>query len=374
MGVHGCPVPCRDPDRRPGRSFATCSSESDQQQDRRMSRCEKPEQSPGPIEESESTSEGYLVVPDEIFVGIDVSEERLDVHVLPKGLSISFQNNTKGIDDLVKQLKKSPPSIIVMEATGGLERLPAAELGSSGLAVAIVNPRQVRDFARGIGKLAKTDSIDAYVLARFAETTRPVPKALESDEEALLKDLVKRRRQLVDLRAGEKNRLRRARSQLIQQSILMLIQSLEDQIRKIDLDLDNNLRKSPIWREKEELLKSFKGVGTVTARTLLALLPELGQAHRGQIASLVGLAPRNKDSGKMRGTRKISGGRADVRKTLYMAALTAISHNSTIRKYHERLIAAGKPFKVAITGCMRKMLVILNAMVKSNKRFEEVSS
>ena len=154
----------------------------------------------------------------------------------------------------------------------------------------------------------------------------------------------------------------------------MLIQTLEDQIRKIDLDLDNNLRKSPIWREKEELLKSFTGVGTVTARTLLALLPELGKAHRGQIASLVGLAPRNKDSGKMRGARKISGGRADVRKILYMAALTAVSHNSTIRKYHERLIAAGKPFKVAITGCMRKIIVILNAMVKSNKRFEELFS
>lgn len=313
-------------------------------------------------------------MPKEIFVGIDVSEEKLDVHVLPTGLSISCRNDAQGIDGLLKQLKKSPPSIIVMEATGGLERLPAAELGSSGLAVAVVNPRQVRDFARGIGKLAKTDSIDAYVLARFAETTKPVPKALESDEEALLKDLVKRRRQLVDLRAGEKNRLRRARSQPIQQSILMLIQTLENQIRKIDLDLDDNLRGSPIWREKEELLKSFTGIGSITSRTLLALLPELGRVDRGQIASLVGLAPRNKDSGKMRGKRKISGGRADVRKTLYMAALTAISHNSTIKEYHERLIAAGKPFKVAITACMRKILVILNAMAKSNTRYEELSS
>jgi transposase len=331
---------------------------------------QKPEQSPGPIEESESTSEGYLVVQNETFVGIDVSEEKLDVHVLPAGLTISCRNDPEGIDRLIKELKKSAPSIIVMEATGGLERLPAAELGSCGLPVAVVNPRQVRDFARGIGKLAKTDSIDAYVLARFAETTKPAPKPLESEQEALLKDLVRRRRQLVDLRTGEKNRLRRARSRPIQQSILTLIQTLEDQIRKIDSDLDDNVKKSPMWREREELLESFTGVGNVTARTFLALLPELGQVNRGQIGSLGGLAPRNKDSGKMRGKRKISGGRAEVRKVLYMAALTAISHNSAIRAYHERLIAAGKPFKVAITACMRKILVILNAMVRKNQPFQ----
>ncbi len=310
-------------------------------------------------------------MPREIFVGIDVSQEKLDVHVLPEETSFTCTTDAKSIDGLVKRLQKRTPFVIVMEATGGLEAALVAELGAAGLPVAVVNPRQVRDFARGIGKLSKTDSIDAYVLARFAHTTRPEPKALATEEEMLLKELVRRRRQLVDLRASEKNRLHRARSKPIQQSILSVIQALDEQIGRIDNDLDDMTKNSPLWREKEDLLKSFPGVGSVTARTLVASLPELGHAPRGQIASLAGLAPRNKDSGKMRGRRRITGGRADVRSTLYMVALTAAKHNSTIRQFYERLIQAGKPTKVALTACMRKVLVILNAMVKSNRPYEQ---
>jgi transposase len=310
-------------------------------------------------------------VPKEVFVGIDVSQEKLDVHVLPEETSFTCTTDAKGVDRLVKRLQKRNPFVIVMEATGGLEAALVAELGAAGLPVAVVNPRQVRDFARGIGKLSKTDSIDAYVLARFAHTTRPEPKALATEEEMLLKELVRRRRQLVDLRASEKNRLHRARSKPIEQSILSVIQALDEQIGNIDNDLDDMTKDSPLWREKEDLLKSFPGVGSVTARTLVASLPELGHAQRGQIASLAGLAPRNKDSGKMRGRRRITGGRADVRSILYMVALTAARHNSTIRQFYERLIQAGKPTKVALTACMRKVLVILNAMVKSNRPYEQ---
>jgi transposase len=309
-------------------------------------------------------------VPKEVFVGVDVSQEKLDVHVLPEGTSFTCNADAKGIDRLVKQLQKRAPFVIVMEATGGLEGSLVAELGAGALPVAVVNPRQVRDFARGIGKLSKTDSIDAYVLARFAETNRPEPKPLATEEEILLKDLVRRRRQLVDLRASEKNRLHRARSKPIRQSILSVIQALDEQIGNIEDNLDDMTRNSPLWREKEDLLKTFAGIGSVTARALVASLPELGHARRGQIASLVGLAPRNRDSGKKRGRRRITGGRGDVRKTLYMATLTAISHNSKIRQFYERLIQAGKPTKVALTACMRKVLVILNAMVKSNRPFE----
>ncbi|MFC1833190.1 IS110 family transposase [Thermodesulfobacteriota bacterium] len=311
-------------------------------------------------------------MPTQVFVGIDVAQARLDVHVLPKGASWTPKNDAKGIETLAKRLKKEAPTVIVMEASGGFEISLSAELGTAGLPIAIVNPRQVRDFARAIGKLAKTDSIDAYVLARFAQTINPEPKPLPSKEEQLLKDLVRRRRQLVGLRASEKNRLHRVRSQPVRQSILSVIQTIDEQIRNIDLNLDDVLRNSPLWREKEDFLKTFTGVGSVTARTLVALLSELGDATREQIASLVGLAPRNRDSGKMRGKRMISGGRAEVRNTLYMAALSAKQHNGIIRAFYKRLIEAGKPAKVAPTACMRKILVILNAMLRSNRPFEQL--
>jgi transposase len=313
-------------------------------------------------------------VPQEVFIGIDVAQDRLDVHTLPQDIRFSCKNDPKGIKSLIERLKKETPLVIVMEASGGLENDAAVELGIAGLPIAVVNPRQVRDFARGIGKLAKTDKIDAYVLASFAQTNKVEPKPLPSETEQLLKDLVRRRRQLVDLRASEKNRLRRVRSQPVRDSILVVIRTLDEQIQNTDRDLGDILRNSPLWREKEELLQSFNGIGPVTARTLIALLPELGHANRQQITALVGLAPLNRDSGKMRGKRMIAGGRSDVRKALYMAAVSSIKHNRTIKPFYNRLIEAGKPVKVALTACMRKILIILNAMMKSKRSFGELSA
>lgn len=307
---------------------------------------------------------------EDIFVGIDIAQQTLDVHVLPQGNAFRCENDPNGIEKLIERLQKVAPTVIVMEASGGFEISLAAELGAANLPLAIVNPRQVRDFARGMGKLAKTDAIDAYVLARFAQANKIEPRPLPSEEEQLIKDLVKRRQQLVSLRSTEKLRLHRVRSKPVRQSILVVIQTLDEQIRNIDHDLDDMLKSSPLWREKEDLLKSFKGVGPVTARTLLALLPELGTANRQQIAALAGLAPMNRDSGKMRGKRMITGGRTQVRNTLYMAAVSASKHNSTIKTFYERLTQAGKPAKVALTACMRRILVILNAMIKTKQPFE----
>jgi transposase len=310
-------------------------------------------------------------VHEDIFVGIDIAQENLDVHVLPQGDALKCQNDADGMEKLVRYLQKLAPRVIIMEASGGFEISLAAELGAANLPLAIVNPRQVRDFARGIGKLAKTDAIDAYVLASFAQTNKIEPKPLLSEEEQLIKDLVRRRQQLVNLRATEKNRLYRVRSKPVRDSILALIQTLDEQIRNIDRDLDNIIKNSPMWHDKEDLLKSFKGIGPVTARILLALLPELGNANRQQIAALVGLAPVNRDSGKMRGKRMIAGGRTDVRNALYMAAVSAIKHNCKIKALYDRLKQAGKPAKVALTACMRRILIILNVMIKTNRPFEE---
>jgi transposase len=309
-------------------------------------------------------------VHEEVFVGIDIAQETLDVHVLPQGDGLKYQNDPNGIGKLIKHLRRVAPAVIVMEASGGFEIGLAAELGAANLPLAIVNPRQVRDFARGLGKLAKTDAIDAYVLARFAQTNKIEPRPLPSEEEQLIKDLVKRRQQLVSLRTAEKHRLNRARSKPVRESISVVIKTLDDQIRNIDHDLDDMLKSSPLWREKEDLLRSFTGVGPVTARTLLALLPELGTANRQQIAALAGLAPLNRDSGKMRGKRMIAGGRTQVRNTLYMAAVSASKHNTIIKAFYARLTQAGKPAKVALTACMRRILVILNAMIKAGHPFK----
>ena len=308
------------------------------------------------------------------FCGIDISQDQLDAHVLPKGVHTTVKNDAQGIASLIALLQQENLTVIVMEATGGYEVTVAAELGAAGLPVAIVNPGQVRDFARGIGKLAKTDAIDAYVLARFAETVRPEPKPLPTEDEKQIKEFVTRRRQLVDLRASEKNRLHRARSMRVRHSIKTVIAALDQEIQDIDKEIDDLIRKSPVWRENEELLETFTGVGSVTARTLLAKLPELGETDRQKIGCLVGLAPLNKDSGKKRGKRMIAGGRADVRTALYMAAVTAIKWNPVIKPFYQRLIAAGKPFKVAIVACMRKILVILNSMIKKRQPFQTVFS
>jgi transposase len=302
---------------------------------------------------------------EEVFVGIDISKDQLDVHMLPRGMQTSVKNDAQGIESLLEMLRAENPRVIVMEATGGYEITVAAELGVASLPVAIVNPAQVRDFAKGIGKRAKTDAIDAYVLAQFAQTVKPKPKPLGTDDEQQIKELVTRRRQLVDLCASEKNRLHRARSDRVRHSIQAIIAALDKEIE----DINGLVRKSPLWRETEKLLKSFKGVGPVTARVLMAKLPELGHVSRQQISRLVGLAPLNKDSGKKKGKREISGGRADVRATLYMAAVSAIKSNVLIKPFYERLSKAGKPFKVVITACMRKMIIILNAMLKKKQPF-----
>jgi transposase len=311
-------------------------------------------------------------VPEKVFIGIDVAQDRLDVHTLPQDAQFSCSNDPKGIKWLITRLKKEAPLVIVMESTGGLEKDTAVALAIAGLPVAVVNPRQVRDYARGIGKLAKTDKIDAFVLASFAKTNKVKPKPIPTESQQILKDLVRRRRQLVDLRASEKNRLHRVRSQPVKNSILVVIRTLDEQIRNIDRDLGDILKNSPLWREKEELLKSFNGIGPVTARTLIALLPELGHTNRQQITALVGLAPLNRDSGKKRGKRMIEGGRSDVRNALYMAAVSALKHNQKIKSFYNRLIQAGKPVKVALTACMRKILIILNAMIKSKSSFGEL--
>lgn|SRR5208283_201628 len=309
-------------------------------------------------------------MPKETFVGIDVAKDQLDVHILPKAVHFTCEHDAKGIASLLSRLQEENPTVIIMEATGGYEITLAAELGAAGLPVAIVNPRQVRDFARGIGKLAKTDAIDAFVLARFGETNKPEPQPISTDQEKQIKQLVTRRRQLVGLRASEKNHRCSARSQRVRQSIDTVIATLDREIAEVDTDIDDLIRNSPLWREEEKLLRTFKGVGPVVSRIVLAKLPELGKLDRQEVACLVGLAPLNKDSGKMRGKRMISGGRKDVRDALYMAALTAIKHNKIIKPFYERLMKSGKLFKVAITACMRKILIILNTMVKTKRPFQ----
>lgn len=372
-GVHACLVLGRELDRGPGRSLCPWPVEAVPQLDRREPLCKKPEQRSGPSQEVRIYKAGILHMLEETFVGIDVAKDQLDVHVLPKAAHFTTNNDVNGIAVLIARLREENPSVIIMEASGGYETTLAAELGAAGLPVAIVNPRQVRDFARGIGKLAKTDAIDAFVLARFGETNRPEPKPLPTDEQQQIKELVTRRRQLVALRASEKTRRHSARSTRVQQSIRTVMATIERELGDIDRDIDDLIRNSPVWREKEQLLRTFKGVGPVTARIVVAKLPELGKVDRQEIACLVGLAPLNKDSGKMRGKRMITGGRKEIRDALYMAAVCAIRHNKLIKPFYERLTKAGKAYKVAIVACMRKMLIILNAMVRKNQPFQEIS-
>jgi transposase len=301
----------------------------------------------------------------ETFIGIDVSEAQLDLHSIPQAIAMSFPYDSDGLEALSKYLKKLNPVIIVLEATGGLETTVAGHLGAAGLPVAIVNPRQVRDLARALGILAKTDSIDAHVLARFAQVVRPEPRPLRSDQQQTLDELVGRRRALIQMRTAESNRLSRAHTHPVRQNILAHLEWLNGQLKDIDTQLDKLIKQSPLWREKENLLRSVKGVGPVLSRTLLAEIPELGTLNRRQVASLVGVAPINRDSGTLRGKRTVWGGRAHVRAVLYMGTLAATRHNPVIRCFYYRLLEAGKAKKVALTACMRKLLIILNAIVKT---------
>jgi len=298
-----------------------------------------------------------------IFVGIDVAKDHLDIAIRPDGKTWTIQNNDEGIKELVLQIHTINPELIVMEATGGLETNVASALALAGLPVAVVNPRQVRDFAKSTGKLAKTDTLDAQVLAHFAEAIHPEPRFMSDEQSRLLKALNVRRRQIIEMCVSEKNRLRLC-NKATREGIMDHIAWLEESLKKLDEELAQAIQTSPIWREKDKLLKSVPGIGKITSSVLLASLPELGSLNRKCIAALVGVAPFNRDSGTMRGRRSIWGGREHVRCALYMAALSASRTNPVIKIFYDRLIKAGKTPKVALTACMRKILVIINSMIR----------
>ncbi len=301
----------------------------------------------------------------EYFVGVDVSKDKLDVAVLPDGGRWSVGNNEEGIPSLVESLKGLAPTLIVLEATGGLEILATASISSAGLPVAVVNPRQARDFAKATGKLAKTDAIDAKLLALFAQRIRPEPRPIKGEDQQEFSALLARRGQLINMLVAEKNRLSSS-PKAIRTDIKEHVGWLEKRIKESDCNLEKLVKKSPVWREKEVLLRSVPGVGPVLSLNLLGGLPELGDLDRKKIAALVGVAPLNCDSGKSRGKRFVWGGRADIRSKLYMGTVVAIRFNPVIEAFYKRLLAAGKKPKVAITACMRKLLTILNAMIKNS--------
>lgn len=299
----------------------------------------------------------------EFFIGIDIAKDWLDLGHHPGSHAERIAHSETGIAGLCERLRTEPPTLIVMEATGGLETALASALAAAGLAVAVVNPRQVRDYAKACGRLAKTDRIDALILAAFAAAIRPQVRPLPDAETRALGDLLARRRQLIEMRVQEKLRLGRA-SAVQRTSLKEHIAWLDERITRLDTDLTQALRTSAAWREKDDLLKAIPGIGLVTRATLLALLPELGRLGHKEIAALAGVAPFNRDSGQHRGERIIWGGRAPVRRVLYRAAVSAMRCNPVIRAFSLRLRGQGKPAKVALTACMRKLLVIMNAMLK----------
>ena len=300
----------------------------------------------------------------EPYVGVDVSKRRLDVALLPTGESFVVANDEEGLEELLGRLEDLHPILVVLEASGGLERPVAAALAAAGIAVAVLNPRQTRDFARATGKLAKTDALDAKVLARFAEAVRPAPRTLPDAEAREFQAILARRRQLIQMMTAEKNRLGAASSKAVAKRIEAHIRWLEKELSRTDRDLDKAIENSPTFKENEALLKSVPGVGPVLCRTILAELPEVGSLAPRELSALVGVAPLNRDSGTMRGRRSVWGGRARVREALYMGALIASRHNPIIRAFYERLLASGKPKKVALVACMRKLLTILNAVMR----------
>lgn len=299
-----------------------------------------------------------------MFVGIDVSKDRLDVHVRPSGEAFAVMHDGEGVTALIARLAVIAPELVVLEATGGLQTRVAASLAAVGLPTAVVNPRQVRDFARATGRLAKTDALDAEAIARFAEAVRPEPRPLSDEASLALQSLVARRRQLVEMRVAEKNRRQQINEVKLRKRLDAHLDWLTEAIAEIDRDIDEHIKGSPLWRAKEDLLISVPGIGGTVARALIADLPELGSLTRRRIAALVGVAPFNRDSGSMRGRRAIAGGRHTVRTVLFMATLTATRCNPAIRAAYMRLVAAGKPKMTALVACMRKLLVILNAIVR----------
>jgi transposase len=305
------------------------------------------------------------------FVGIDVAKGHLDVHCLPQGTAFCLANDEGGVADLVGRLRGLAVALVVLEATGGYEAPAAAALAVAGLAVAVVNPAWARDFARSKGRRAKTDPLDAALLAHYAQVMRPDPRPLPDAQQQELTDLLARRRQLLGMRTAESNRLPTVSSARVRRNLEAHLRWLDRQLRSLEGDLEQAIRDSPVWRQREELLQGAPGVGPVTARTLVAELPELGRLTRQQVAALAGLAPLNRDSGRRRGYRCIGGGRAAVRCALYMAALTASRCNRVIREFYGRLRQAGKPAKVALVACAHKLLTILNAMARTGQPWDE---
>ena len=301
-----------------------------------------------------------------ITVGIDVSQHWLDVHIKPNNTTKRFDNDESGHQELTKSLIKFSPRIIVLEGTGGLQTRVATHMAQADLPVAVVNPRQVRDFARATGTLAKTDALDAEIIARFAIAMRIEPRFIPDPQREELKALVSRREQLIKMQKSEKYRLQRSYQEPVCQSHHHIIEAIQNELDDVNRQIDDLIQNSPIWRTKDRLLQDIKGIGPHTARMVIAALPELGHVNRREIASLVGVAPFNNDSGKRTGSRFIRGGRPEVRRVLYMAALAAMRFNPQIKIFHDRLQEKGKKNKVIIVACMRKLLIIMNAVLKSN--------
>jgi transposase len=305
-----------------------------------------------------------------IFVGIDVSKDRLDVAVRPSGEAFVVERNAAGLERLVVRLRELSPHIVALEATGGFETVVAAAVAAAALPVVVVNPAQIRDFAKAIGQRAKTDPIDAGVIARFAEATKPEPRPLPDQATRLLADLVARRRQIIEMIVAERQREKRIAIPRLKKSITRLLKALEKELATVDTDIDDAVRGSPAWREKEDLLASVPGIGPAIARTLIADLPELGQLGRKQIAALVGLAPFTRQSGQWRGRSFIGGGRTTVRSAVFMGAMVAKKHNPVLKVFFDRLVAAGKPKMVALIAVARKLLTILNAILRDNRPWQ----
>lgn len=308
---------------------------------------------------------------DPLFVGIDVSKDRLDVHIRPRGEFFSVSRDGAGLEALIERLRPLAPKMVGLEATGGFETVVAAGLMAAGLPVVVVNPAQVRDFAKALGKRAKTDPIDASVIAHFIEATKPELRALPDEATRQLADLVARRRQIIEMIVAERQRERRMTNPKLRKSIQRLLKALQKELSSLESDIDDSVHASPAWRSKEDLLVTMPGVGKTTARTLIAEMPELGQLDRQEIAALAGLAPYTRQSGQWKGKSFIGGGRASVRAALFMAALVAARHNRVLRLFHQRLIAAGKLKIVAIVAVARKLLTMLNAMLRDGKPWTE---
>lgn len=308
----------------------------------------------------------------DIFIGIDVSKETLEMGMYPSGECKSVAHDDTSIDGLVRQLRELRPTLIVLEATGGFERSISRALTSAELPFTVVNPRHVRNFAKATGQLAKTDRMDALILARYAEAVRPAVRPLPDEATQELKALTTRRRQIIEMIVAEKNRFSSAPN-AVKKRINIHLRWLEAELGRANKDLDQAIRHSPMWKDHEDLLQSAPAIGPAVSRTLMAELPELGKLNRKQIAALVGIAPFNCDSGKFKGRRSIWGGRAAVRGCLYMAALVATRHNPIIRAFYTRLKMAGKCPKVALVACMRKLLTILNAMIKHRARWSDIN-